>query len=243
MRLLIDAGNSRAKWEVVDDSGTLAAGSGRLADEALFDGAKVFAPSLGRVAISVVAAATEQNRLIRRLSDLTPAPVRIFPTEPERNGLRCAYSDTGAMGADRWHAMYAAWCRCKSALAVVDAGSALTIDFVSAGGDHQGGYILPGRAMMLRSLSQDAARIHFGQASLASCQPGKSTDECVQHGQDWLWRALVGQLARDCEQRGIDRVFLTGGDAVRLAAVGLQAEQSPRLVIEGLGRIDAESAP
>lgn len=243
MRLLIDAGNSRAKWEVVDASRTLVAGSGRLVDESLFDGAQAFAAGLSGVALSIVASEAAQQQLIRRLSSFTPAPVRVYPTESARNGLRCAYSNPESMGADRWHAMYGAWCRCQTALAVVDAGSALTIDFVSASGEHQGGYILPGRAMMLRSLSQDAARIHFVDGHLASYQPGASTDECVQHGQNWFWRALAGQLTRDCHQRSIDRIFLTGGDAEVLAAAGLAAQRVPRLVLEGLARIDAESAP
>lgn len=243
MKLLIDAGNSRAKWEVVDAGRTIAAGNGRLVDDGLFDGAHVFAAELSGVALSIVASEAALHQLVRQVSEFTPAPVRVYPAESERNGLRSAYSNPGSMGADRWHAIYGAWCRCRTALVVVDAGSALTIDFVSASGDHQGGYILPGRAMMLRSLSRDAARIHFQNSRLSSDQPGASTDECVQHGQNWFWRALAGQLARDCHQRGIDRVFLTGGDAGVLAAAGLDAEQIPRLVLEGLAQIDTESAP
>ncbi|MDX1800848.1 MAG: type III pantothenate kinase [Marinobacter sp.] len=241
MKLLIDAGNSRAKWEVVDGGATVAAGSGQLIDESLFDPAQAYAAGLRAIAISIVAAEEAQHRLVTRLSEWTSAPVRIYPAEPERNGLRCGYANTRSMGADRWHAMYAAWCRYRGSLAVVDAGSALTIDFVAASGDHLGGYILPGRAMMLRSLSQDAARIRFDDRGLSGSQPGKSTDECVQHGQHWAWQALASQLARDCARLGIDRVFLTGGDAGRLAAAGLQAEQVPRLVIEGIARIDDES--
>lgn len=38
------------------------------------------------------------------------------------------------MGADRWHGMYGAWLRHRSGFVVVDAGSAVTLDYVDAGG-------------------------------------------------------------------------------------------------------------
>lgn len=243
MKLLIDAGNSRAKWEVADLNGTVAGSSGQLDDSALFDDIAPFASALTGVAISIVASESAQSQLIARLSQLTSAPINIYHTESARGGLRCAYNNPASMGADRWHALYAAWSRCRAALVVVDAGSAITIDFVSAEGVHQGGYILPGRRMMLRGLSQDTARVHFGEDSLKSWLPGKSTDECVQHGMNWFWRALAGQLATDCASRKVEHIFLTGGDADDLVAAGLAAQQVPRLVLEGLARIDAESVP
>ena len=93
-----------------------------------------------------------------QLESFCRAPIVFHWAEPHRGGLVNAYTETDRMGADRWHAMYAAWQADAGGFAVVDAGSAITIDYVADSGKHLGGYILPGKQMMLRSLRQDAAQ-------------------------------------------------------------------------------------
>ncbi|MDX1635854.1 MAG: type III pantothenate kinase [Marinobacter sp.] len=243
MRLLIDAGNTRLKWQLVRGETCLARGGGDLAGADLFQGASPHLGALTRVAVSTVASETACETLAARLKALTPAPVSWYWTEPARGGLTCAYEQPHTMGADRWHGLYAAWRRYGEAVAVLDAGSALTVDLVDAGGQHLGGYILPGRGMMLRSLRQDAARIGFADSHAGSLLPGRSTTECVHHGLHWLWQGLVSRVEADCERLAIGRVLLTGGDAPELQALGLKAELRPDLVFEGLAAIDAESHP
>lgn len=243
MKLLIDAGNTRVKWQVQQQNQKLSSGWGALGGEPIFQEARPYASSIERVAISTVASEGGREQLIQAVSAFTNAPVRFYWTEAQRNELRCAYEDPRTMGADRWHALYGAWRRHREALVVVDAGSAVTVDFVSAAGMHAGGYILPGRGMMLRGLRQDAARIAFADTQADSLLPGTSTTECVHHGLHWLWRGLVNSLHEDCRQMGVDRILLTGGDADELLSLGLAAELVPDLVFEGLAAIDSESPP
>ncbi len=243
MRLLIDAGNTRLKWQLLDEQQVIARGGGDLAQPDLFDDMAASAPSVQRVAISAVASQAACDSLAARLEVFAPAPVNWYWTEADRGGLRCAYQQPETMGADRWHGLYAAWARYREPLVVLDAGSALTVDLVDASGQHLGGYILPGRGMMLRSLRQDAARIGFADRHAGSLSPGRSTTECVHHGLHWLWQGLVQRVEADCQRLGIARVIVTGGDAPELKALGLKAELRPDLVFEGLAIIDAESHP
>tara|TARA_Y100000589_G_scaffold237676_1_gene225080 strand:- start:745 stop:1191 length:447 start_codon:yes stop_codon:yes gene_type:complete len=144
------------------------------------------------------------------------------------------------MGADRWHGMYGAWLRHRSGFVVVDAGSAVTLDYVDAGGQHLGGFILPGQGMMLRSLRRDVARVVFKPGEVLDDTPGKSTSECVNHGLAWLLAGLVERIQRDAESLGLTDVIVTGGDAPRWLALGLRARHCADLVFDGLAAIDAE---
>lgn len=235
MKLFVDAGNTRIKWQLRDGARTITRGVGTITDSALFEDCVAHASELSRVCVSTVRSEDDRASLLAALADLTPAPVRFYWTAPEWRGLRCAYGDYGAMGADRWHALVGAWQLTRGGCAVIDAGSALTIDFLAPEGRHVGGYILPGRQMMLRSLRQDAARIAFtSDVQDRSTSPGQSTASCVHNGLDWLADAIVGRLHSDCRGHGIERVFITGGDAPLLSSAGLRAEYRPDLVIEGL---------
>lgn len=242
MRLLIDAGNTRVKWLVLDDKGPVLRGFGLQGKGDLFADVEPLAPQITRVAISTVASETVRAQLMADLGNFIGAPAICYWTEKSRGGLTCAYDDYRTMGADRWHALYAAWLRYGCSLAVIDAGSAVTIDMVSQGGQHLGGYILPGRAMMLRSLRQEAARIIFPEQGSRAMSPGRSTGECVRHGQHWLWRAMSEKLENDCTEAGINTIVVTGGDAAELEVLGLGAIHVPDLVFEGLAAIDLESS-
>lgn len=241
MRLLIDAGNTRVKWQVVQGSQLLRCGSGAMASATLFRELTEFAPLLSRVAISTVISEVARLELVALVEALTPAPVSFYWAEAERNGLKNAYEVPATMGADRWHALYAAWINWHGGVAVVDAGSALTLDFLSTDGRHRGGYILPGRAMMQRGLRQDAARIGFEDLAETSAAPGRSTTECVHNGLNWLWLGLVERLHMDCRQENVSTILLTGGGGLTLQSLGLDAELRPDLVFEGLAAIDDET--
>lgn len=241
MRLLIDAGNTRLKWQL-DQGGSIVKRGADLLESAEWRGELAeHSEQIDRIAVSTVMSETGRQNLVDALAALSDAPVRFFWSEVYRRGLENAYADVSRMGADRWHAMYAAWLKRGGGFAVIDAGSAITVDYVGADGRHLGGYILPGKRMMLRSLQQDAARIGFESIDAGAGKPGVSTTECVQHGLVWLWQGLIRQLLDDCRSYGVERVLCTGGDAPSLLSAGLQADHDPDLVLKGLGAIDAES--
>jgi len=184
------------------------------------------------------AAATLQ----RAIEAFTPAPFHFYWAEPRRFGLVNAYRDVRRMGADRWHAMVAGWHGLNDSFAVVDAGSAVTVDYVSVEGLHLGGYILPGLQMMRRSLQADAARVIFEEGESFETAPGHNTSECVHHGLNWLGLGAVEQVRKDLDALGLKNLIVTGGDAERWLLLGLEAEHRPALVFEGLALIDEAEA-
>lgn len=240
MRLLIDAGNSRLKWRLDQSGQVVGQGVGALEDADPMSGLSVAGSNIEVVAVSTVASEEKRLRLVDSLSAKTGAPVRFYWAEASRGGLVNSYADHPRMGADRWHAMYGAWRSVGAGFAVVDAGSAVTVDYVDASGRHLGGFILPGLHMMLRSLKTDAARIGFDPDQVLDTRPGKSTGECVNHGLAWLSAAMVDRIHKDAATFDLTDIVVTGGDANRLLGLGLCATNRPQLVLEGLAFIDDE---
>lgn len=241
MRLLIDAGNTRLKWRLDQRGAVVKYGACLCESDDWFNELAPYASGISRIAVSTVVSEARRRELVEQLTQLSGADIGFFWSEVSRNGLTNAYSDVSKMGADRWHAMYAGWHGGPGGFAVVDAGSAITVDYVDRSGSHLGGYILPGKQMMLRSLQQDAARIGFESIDGSAAKPGTSTTECVQHGVVWLWEGLIHRLMADCRDYGLDRVLCTGGDAPALLLAGLPGEHDPDLVLAGLAAIDEES--
>lgn len=242
MKLFIDAGNTRLKWCIDDQGRTLASGTGLLEEENPVSSAGELIRQVRSVAISTVASEERRAHLLDSLAKLCPALVQFYWSEQARNGLVNAYQDVSRMGADRWHAMYGAWLDHKQGFVVVDAGSAVTVDYVDSRGRHLGGYILPGLQMMLRSLRTDAARIWFDPDQGLATDPGRSTGECVNHGLAWLSGAMVERVIADAGKHSLSDVLVTGGDANRLISLGLSGLHRPDLVLSGLRAIHAEDA-
>jgi len=240
MKLFIDAGNTRLKWCLDDQGRTLVSGTGSLEEENPVSSVGELIRQVSSVAISTVASEERRAHLLDSLAKLCPAPVQFYWSEQARNGLVNAYQDVSRMGADRWHAMYGAWLDHKQGFVVVDAGSAVTVDYVDSRGRHLGGYILPGLQMMLRSLRTDAARIWFDPDHGLATDPGRSTGECVNHGLAWLSGAMVERVIADVRKHSLSDVLVTGGDANRLIGLGLSGVHRPDLVLSGLRAIHAE---
>jgi len=194
------------------------------------------------VAVSTVASEQSQRDLVAALELQFAAPVSCYWSEHERKGLVNGYQQPQKMGADRWHGMYAAWQNRRQGFVVVDAGSAMTVDYVAASGRHLGGFILPGLQMMLRSLNSDAARIGFESEPSVDVRPGLSTNECVNHGLAWVDAALSRRIMEDMHSYGLRDAVLTGGDALRLQRIGLRGCLEPELVLDGLAQIHREQS-
>lgn len=239
MRLLIDAGNTRLKWQLGDRQKVLASGVGELSSPDPLSGLPVDA-RVRRISVSTVAAEARREALVAHLERRFGVPAVCHWSEPERGGLRNAYQDYQRMGADRWHAMYGGWQTHRKGFAVIDAGSAVTVDYVDGTGQHLGGFILPGLQMMIRSLQSDAARILFDPEQVLETAPGASTAECVNHGLAWLSAAMIERIREDVGSFGLQDILVTGGDAERLQGLGLSAIHVPDLVLRGLAAIDSE---
>lgn len=240
--LQLDVGNSSAKWRLVQDGAIVERGEYRpddhLSREPL-QAASVTASDIWVASVADEAAESALNALLAERATVQPWYAR---TAARTGPLVNSYSEPGRMGVDRWLAMLGAWQRAPGPLCVVDAGSALTIDLVAAGGGHSGGYIIPGLALMERALLRDTDRVRFDEDEGYGLSPGRSTAAAVRHG---IAVAQAGAVRLVLEQLGAERpalVFSGGAGEVLMGLVGVGGEYVPDLVFEGLAVMAAEHA-
>lgn len=233
MHLDIDIGNTFLKWRLVSELQVIQKGS-VLTKEF---GAAVF-ESIADQAVEKIRVGSVANA--ERGDQLAVACQRIWKLEPlfAKTTQQCAgvvnsYLDPSKMGVDRWLAMIAAYKAVNKAVIVVDCGSAITVDYLTAGGQHQGGYIIPGLRLMRESLLQNTAQVRFEKDQKGGVtHPGVSTAEAVLHGSAYLFKALAHELKRDLNS-GME-MFITGGDGLLMYDLVAAGRYEPDLVMDGL---------
>jgi type III pantothenate kinase len=239
--LQLDVGNSSVKWRLVNGEGIIDRGYYHRSDEGALQSLLNCTKTLDHIWIASVAAPAAEAELAALLQEQWGiAPW--FARTPARTGsLSNSYAEPGRMGVDRWLAMLGARERERGRLCVIDAGSALTIDIVSATGQHEGGYIIPGAALMERALLLDTDRVRFDEEVGYSLAPGTSTAEAVRHG---IALAQAGAVVLALEQAGSEPVallFCGGAGATLMQLVKRGGQWLPDLVFEGLGVMAAAS--
>lgn len=232
--LQLDVGNSSAKWRLMDNGQVRARGRYVPGDEASREALLGAADTLEQVWISSVAAPAAESELeglLLRRWGVTPWFAR---TRARAGDLCNSYEEPGRMGVDRWLVMLAARQRIKGRVCVIDAGSALTIDIVAASGRHEGGYIIPGPALMERALLLDTDRVRFEEAAGYRLCPGTSTAEAVRHGIALAQAGAVALAMKECEEVPPRLLFCGGGGQALMQLLGRGGEYAPDLVFEGL---------
>jgi type III pantothenate kinase len=227
--LLLDVGNTAIKWRLTHADCLLTPGGAVTDVEALLP--VVENQPWSAVGISSVAGEQTHQAVVEALGFRRAVPVRVAVSESSSMGVRNSYAVPGEMGVDRWLAMLAAHCLHEGPVCVIDAGTAITLDLLTADGAHLGGYILPGADLMNRALTNATGRINVALADPPTLAPGNSTVQCVSAGS---WRAALGAVQSVLADSPDHRPLLTGGGADALIELGLAAETCPDLVFEGL---------
>ena len=150
----------------------------------------------------------------------------------------CVDDDT-KVGDDRLLAAAAAYDGLKQAVVVVDAGTAITVDFVDGEGTFHGGAIAPGASLQLKSMHEHTAqlpRVAFAQPDAG--EPfGRNTASAMLLGVYEGIRGMVRRLVeRYAEHYGaFPMVVATGGDAETLfSGDDLVDRIAPDLVLRGI---------
>lgn len=221
MYLCIDQGNTRAKIAVFDRSGELLEKQVATypADDAIRSLILCYAPEK-----AIVSSVVEVSRSIQQV--LSQMPVCWFSHETPMPIVN-AYRTPKTLGLDRLAAAIGAkQLYPGEELLVIDAGTAITYDRVSAEGVFVGGNIAPGLSMRLEALHEKTGKLplvspEVMQQALLSGTFGKTTDEAIVLGvvQGVLLEieGYVRALCEEAKEKGKScRVLLTGGDAVQL---------------------------
>jgi type III pantothenate kinase len=249
MILVIDVGNTRLKWAWLTSNG--------LSDQqavvhrdakaamwtaALFESGQK--PT--RVLVSNVAGPAMAKTLTRLSKKAFRITAEFITAAPEYHGLHNGYLDATLLGADRWLGLVGAWTRARSALCVVDAGTAVKVDSVDGSGQHLGGLIIPGIHMMreaLMSKTSDIAKAaEHSTPSLAGVL-ANNTIGAVSRGAVFAVAGMADRAAEIIEQStGVKpKLLITGGDAGMITgAMRTKGEIVPDLVLQGLAVIAAQ---
>lgn len=232
--LVIDQGNSTAKVALFEDDRLVEhhrherlmpihledIAKGRHIDAALYCSVTHHGEDI------VVSLRTIADR-VYELTSMLPLPVTIGYTTPTTLGRDRIAAVAGA------HALHPG----RNVL-VVDAGTAITYDRLTADGEFTGGNIAPGLWMRAEALRSMTSRLPYvdvetdGDVALW----GTDTVNAIKAG---VVRGAVGEITYYRSLLPDDAiVMLTGGDAARLAPLlECEAEVDPMLVCKGLNSI------
>ena len=251
MILVIDVGNTRLKWAWLTNTGLSdqQAVVHRDAKPGLWTTALF---QLGqkptRVLVSNVAGPAMAKTLMQLAKKTFHVDVEFVTASPEFHGLTNGYLDPSLLGADRWLALIGAWTLARTALCVVDAGTAVKVDSVDAHGMHLGGLIAPGIHMMreaLMSKTNDIAKAaELSTPSLAGIL-ANNTVGAVSRGAVFALAGMADRAAEVIEQStGVKpKLFITGGDAGMITGtMRVKGEIVPDLVLQGLAVIASQPA-
>ena len=232
--LQLDVGNSSAKWRLLTKGRVVATGKYMAGDDASRRLLLKCAAQVEQIWISSVAAPAAEAELAAVLREQWGVEPW-FPRSQARTGtLINSYQDPARMGVDRWLVMLAARKRVSGRVCVVDAGSALTIDIVDASGQHEGGYIIPGPALMERALLLDTDRVRFEEEVDYNLTPGSSTAEAVRHGIALAQAGAVSLAVDRCRDEPMALLFCGGGGEHLSLLAGRGGVYVADLVFEGL---------
>lgn len=249
MILLLDIGNTRIKWAQLMDSsltpqqaimhkGVAPERWSKQLFRERFRPARLLVASVAGADVAAVVR-NESKRAWNIVPEFTMSTGRA-------GGVTNAYADATTLGVDRWLAVIGGHELTGGSACVIDAGTAVTVDAVSADGLHVGGVILPGVQMMVDSLLQRTSDIaDNSRRSRAKAtqdpRPGNvfasNTGQAILNGALLAVAAAADRAASEAATvlKGTPRVLLTGGDAERLQRMmQSRVEIVPDLVLRGL---------
>ncbi|WP_046244376.1 type III pantothenate kinase [Hymenobacter terrenus] len=177
------------------------------------------------------------------LRELVPGEILTFAPANTAIPLRNAYATPHTLGADRLAAAVgAAGLRPGQHTLIVDAGTALKCDLVTADGTYHGGSIGPGLHMRLRALHTFTGRLPLldlpAPDATISLTGDSTTGSLLSGVVNGTVAEIMGFIAQYQGHYPGLGVLLTGGNAAFLAArLPARIFVVPELVLLGLNRI------
>ncbi len=213
MNLCIDQGNSRTKVALMTDEGKMinhfiykqfsSADVERLFD--LYDISDSIISSVVNIEAAVVNTLHRRSQHFVLFDHNTPVPIVNRYDTPQ------------TLGQDRLAAAVGAKSLCSNEnLLIIDAGSAITYDFVSDKGEYMGGNIAPGLKMRLTMLQRMTKKLPLVEVEENELIPlfGKNTRDAIAAG---VIRGIAyevkGYMRTLSEKVPHFQTFLTGGNA------------------------------
>jgi type III pantothenate kinase len=245
--LLFDVGNTRLKWGLLKDKRIVRTGvvdHDRLKNQGFAALTTRLPADVDHVLASNVAGPAFATRLAGVIGIHCDTDVHFARSEKEAYGVKNAYRQPRRLGVDRWVALLGARAEMRSAVCVVDAGTAVTIDAMDKTGQHLGGLIIPGTRLMSAALSQETSDIRLSRRTSGDPGPGmdlfaRTTGDAVHNGTLGAVCGAIERAAKAMRSAGLrPKIVLTGGDASRiLKQLDGNILHRPHLVLQGLAHM------
>lgn len=163
-----------------------------------------------------------------------------------RTGISIRYDNPREVGADRIVNAVAGHHLYGGPLIIVDFGTAITFDAISAGGEYLGGAIAPGMGIALDALIDKTARLPRVETAIPPSVIGRNTVHSIQsgiaHGYRGLVREIVGRMKAELGESA--KVVATGGQSLTFgdgAEEDVFDVRNPTLTLLGLRLIAARN--
>lgn len=235
-RLLIDAGNTRIKYALVESEQWLPVLNLPVSAQLRFD--EPCYNGVEQVWVSNVAGA-EIGRQIAAACAARHWQPHFITSQVVQCGVSNGYGMAAQLGCDRWAALIAARHQAGRACLVVNSGTATTIDALSGRGEFLGGLILPGIELMQRSLTAATAQLQEAGGDYARFP--RNTADALFSG---AIQASCGAIQRQHALLGdVAAPVLMGGGAAGLLQpyVHLPVQMMDNPVLQGLLLIAQET--
>jgi len=240
VKLLLDLGNSRCKFAVVEKGKLESCDTQKYGPFGKLYSVKSlcdqYRDANGIIISSVL---SEETNSQIKATLLKGGAKNIYFLNPVENsfGVSLAYADPSALGVDRVAALIAVNEKYSGNTCIVDCGTAVTLDILDANGVHQGGIILPGVASMRKALLANT-KMKIDDATEAEFNVLAGTTEnaiytgcicAVVGGIEYV----VNKMASDYDS--FDQIVMTGGDAERIKSyLSLDVLTDDTLILDGL---------
>lgn len=226
MELLLDIGNSRSKARLYH--------AGTLTEIQLEN---INAEQWSQIKAVYCASVAAQTR-VQQVRDQIPAAIPFVQIQSEAQAFNVtnSYLQPQLLGVDRWLALVAAaGLYPNTDLLIVDAGTALTVDWLSAEGMHGGGWILAGQKLQQEAVLIKTAKVFSAELETEQLSPATDTATALYQG---AIAALVGAIRQAYAIKPTQRIILTGGDALLLQKylADLPIQLESQLIFQGLAR-------
>jgi type III pantothenate kinase len=193
----------------------------------------------GAVGLSTVPSVLHELR--EMLDQYWPQVPNVLIEPGVRTGIPLLVDNPKEVGADRIVNCLAAYQKYRKAAIVVDFGSSICVDVVSAKGEFLGGAIAPGVEVSIDASAARSAALRRVELARPRSVIGKNTVECMQAGAVFGFAGLVDGLVK----RIRDDVVGFAGDDITVVATGHIAplllsamhtveHYDPHLTLEGL---------
>ena len=161
-----------------------------------------------------------------------------------KTGMAIRIDNPAEAGADRLVNAVAAYEKVGGACVVVDFGTGINFDAVSAAGEYLGGAIAPGIEVSLSALVERAARIPRIDLAEPETAIGRSSKEAIQSGVLFGFAGLIDGVARRiATELGDARFLATGGFAETIVPLTETIDEvDDLLTLKGLRLIHERNA-